>query len=181
MGHVPQDAMRPPQPSPAGPQSMPWLTHVSGMHVPLSMAPQTPSVPPPPHDSPDGHVPQASVPPQPSPAGPHRIPSAVQVVGTQHVPPHTLGVPPPPHVSQAAVHVPHESEPPQPSPAGPQLIPRLAHVCGVQLGPGVVGHEARSQMRYSSDFSCAIISPVVHSFGKAVPSVPPEFVTWKSL
>ena len=52
-------------------------------------------------------------------------------------------------------------------------------------GPGT--HEARSQMRYSSAFSCALIGPFVHSSGKERPFVFPPLPllsttsTWKSL
>jgi hypothetical protein len=53
--------------------------HVSGVHI---GAPHWLGTPPPPHVCPDGHAPHWSVPPQPSPEGPHATPCAAQVVGT---------------------------------------------------------------------------------------------------
>ena len=55
---------------------MPWARHVSGVQL---GAPHLPGVPPPPQVCPLGQLPQSSVPPQPSPAGPHLMPCAAQV------------------------------------------------------------------------------------------------------
>jgi hypothetical protein len=47
----------------------PCCAHVCGVQV----VPQTPALPFAPHDSPAGQVPHWSIPPQPSPAGPHEM------------------------------------------------------------------------------------------------------------
>jgi hypothetical protein len=89
----PQDR-RPPQPSAAGPQSMPSCLHVFGMHIiamstPLPLDPHWLGTPPPPQVSGAWHVPQSIMLPQPSPAGPQLKPSCAHVWGTQpEFPPH---------------------------------------------------------------------------------------------
>jgi hypothetical protein len=70
--HVPQEAINPPQPSPAGPQLKPMSAQVFGLHV-GALVPHVEGVPPPPHVAGDVHEPQSSDPPQPSPAGPQLI------------------------------------------------------------------------------------------------------------
>lgn len=46
---------------------------------------------------------------------------------------------------------------------------------GVQLGPeGGAGHAARSQIKYSSAFSCVLIGDAVHSVGNGSPVVSPS-------
>jgi hypothetical protein len=65
------------------------------------------------------HVPQSSMPPQPSPWVPQLKPSAMQVVGVQDVP-QTLAVPPPPQVMPMGQE-PQSMMPPQPSLIFPQL------------------------------------------------------------
>jgi hypothetical protein len=94
--------------------------------------PQTFGVASPPHVAGAVHVPQSSVPPQPSGIMPQFAPFAWQVVLMQ---PHTFDVPPPPHVSEPVQdpqlrgcgHVPLE------------IVPQLAcwalHVVGVQHTP----------------------------------------------
>ncbi len=83
----------PPQPSATGPHAEPGagVGQPVGGHVP---PPQT-FAPPPPH-VPVVHVPQLSVPPQPSPSMPHM--PVVQVFGVHAGAPHWLGTPPPPQV-----------------------------------------------------------------------------------
>jgi hypothetical protein len=66
----------PPQPSPAGPQLIPWLMQLLGMHAP---PPHTLGLPPPPHVWGAVQVPQLSIPPQPSPTGPQFAPACAQV------------------------------------------------------------------------------------------------------
>jgi hypothetical protein len=83
---------------------------VFGLQLPT---PQTFGVPPPPQ-VPLEHVPQLTVPPQPSLMGPQLAPTLAQVRGEQAGVPHTLAVPPPPQVS-GAPHWPQSSRPPQPS------------------------------------------------------------------
>jgi NAD(P)-dependent dehydrogenase (short-subunit alcohol dehydrogenase family) len=112
--HTPH-CRRPPQPSPAGPQSRPCCVQVFGVQL---GEPQLPGLPPPPHVCPAGHDPQSSAMPQPSPAGPQLSPWAVQVVGVQPWFPQTPGLPPPPQVCPVG-HEPQLSGLPQPSPAGP--------------------------------------------------------------
>ncbi len=68
---------------------------------------------------------------------------------------------------------------PQPSPAGPQPMFCCAQVSGVQVGTGGVRHCPRSQIMYSSAFSCALSAVVSHSLGK-VPALVTS-ATWKSL
>ena len=75
-GHVPQSAMRPPHPSPVGPQVMPSCAQVFFTHDP---EPHTPGTPPPPQVLPVGQVPQRSVPPQPS-----NTPSVVSKLESSH-------------------------------------------------------------------------------------------------
>jgi hypothetical protein len=67
-------------------------------------------------------VPQATVPPQPSPMKPQLAPSVVQVFGLQLPLPQLFGVPPPPQVI-GAVQTPQLMVLPQPSEIGPQLAP----------------------------------------------------------
>jgi hypothetical protein len=80
-------------------------------------------------------LPHWSVPPQPSPAGPHWIPCCAHVSGVQTGPPapQRKGLPPPPQVPPT--QPPQSIVPPQPSPAGPHWIPCCAHVSGTQVGP----------------------------------------------
>ena len=88
-------------------------------------------MPPPPQLSVPVHVPQLSIPPQPSACVPQLAASAAQVVGTHATVPHWLGVPPPPHVS-VPVQVPQLSVPPQPLDCVPQVAFSPAHVFAVQ-------------------------------------------------
>src|SRR5580658_4296570 len=150
---------------------------VLGMQLPPSMYPHWLGTPPPPHVCGGVHGPQSSMLPQPSPAGPQPMFCCAQVCGVQEPPsvkPHWSGTPPPPHVC-GGVHGPQLSMLPQPSPAGPQPMFCCAHVKGVQVGgaggPGT--HEARSQMRYSSAFSCGDIGAIGHSSGNVCPIVLP--------
>ena len=83
-----------------------------------------------------------SVPPQPSPASPHWIPSCVHVFGMQPVPidgdTHFEGAFGPPH-RRPAPHLPHSAmSPPQPSPAGPHSIFCSAHVSFLQFRFGAL-------------------------------------------
>lgn len=122
--------------------------HVRGVQFGL---PQTPDVPPPPHVSSGGHVPQLGIkPPQPSAAGPHLM-LAGQACGVHEVVPHMLG-PAPPHVMPVG-HGPQSIVAPQPSGIGPH-DPPAGHVAFVQGGvtqaEGVpvqispVGHDPQS-------------------------------------
>ena len=81
--------MMPPQPSPEGPHPIRSSAHVMAVHAPPSPAVGTThfdGAPGPPHRVPSAHVPQLlMMPPHPSPAGPHSIPSWAHVFGT-HVP-----------------------------------------------------------------------------------------------
>jgi hypothetical protein len=61
------------------PHTCPALLHAR----PLSVQPHWSGTPPPPHVSGDVHVPQLSVPPQPSEKSPQFAPSAWHVVGVQ--------------------------------------------------------------------------------------------------
>jgi len=74
-----------------------------------------------------GHLPHASVPPQPSDTEPQLSPSAAHVVGVQ---PHWFGTPEPPHICPDG-HAPQLRVPPQPSGAEPHVSPRPAHVFAV--------------------------------------------------
>jgi hypothetical protein len=135
--HVPQLAVRPPQPSLAKPQLAPTWAHVFGTQV-GGAPPHTLGNPPPPQISGGVQVPQLAVrPPQPSLTGPQFAPTSAQVFlahgGT--LLPHTLGLPPPPQYSPATVHAPQSTSAPQPSATGPQLNPIWAQVFGVQLTP----------------------------------------------
>ena len=81
----------------------PSIVHVIGVQMPGPHWFPTPTpMNPPPHVRPGMHVPQLSIPPQPSIRVPQLAPRAAQVSGTQ---PHTLGAPAPPHV-WGVVHVP---------------------------------------------------------------------------
>jgi hypothetical protein len=88
--HVPQLAMRPPQPSETGPQFLPSSAQVFGTQL-LPPSPEDDEAPmphrlgpPPPHVWPAAHVPQeAMTPPQPSPCAPQFTPRVAQVFGTQ--------------------------------------------------------------------------------------------------
>src|SRR5512140_2508174 len=93
---VPQLAMRPPQPSPTGPQLAPSCAHVLGTHGEPPSAPPRPHVlvPPPPQYAGAVQVPQSSGLPQPSPCVPHVAPSRAHVFGVHDEPP---SVPPWPH------------------------------------------------------------------------------------
>ena len=116
--HVPQLAMTPPQPSPAGPH-ITLAGHACGVHMPDGGVQHCPETPQPPHVWPDGHGLQSGVrPPQPSAWTPQVFGYAAQVSGTQPVPPpgvpQTPDVPPPPHVwpvgqVQVVVTPPHPS------------------------------------------------------------------------
>jgi hypothetical protein len=81
-GHVPHWSMFP-QPSPIAPHCAPSSAHVFGQHMAL---PQTFAVPgpqgvEPPQVSPPGHVPQSSIPQQPSLTIPQLNPCDAQVLG----------------------------------------------------------------------------------------------------
>src|SRR5262245_10826699 len=69
--HLPQLAVKPPQPSATAPQLAPACAHVRGVHEPPPPPPHVNNAPPPPHVSGAVHEPQSIVPPQPSPIGPH--------------------------------------------------------------------------------------------------------------
>ena len=143
--HVPQ-LRESPHLSPAGPQLIFCDAHVSGTQSPpssppsggMNPLPHTLGLPPAPHFKGDVQVPQESVPPQPSPAGPQLKPRSTQVFGVQMGAgvPHTAGVPPPPHVA-GEVHEPHASVSPQPSPAGPQPIFWSVHESGTHAPPSI--------------------------------------------
>jgi hypothetical protein len=92
--------------------------------LPVGVQPQMPDAP---HVVGAVHVPQCSVPPQPSGQSPQL--RAPHVDGVQ---PQTFGVPPPPHVAPVAVHVPQASVPPQPSGIDPQSLPAAVQVVAVQ-------------------------------------------------
>jgi hypothetical protein len=85
--------LTPPHPSATGPHAEPiaGAGHEPGMHmaIPHMFGPAPPHVP-------VMHMPQSSVPPQPSPSLPH-IP-AEHVFGVHAGAPHWLGMPPPPQV-----------------------------------------------------------------------------------
>jgi hypothetical protein len=89
-----------PQLSVALPQTRSAVPHGSGS---VGVQPHLYATPPPPHVFTPVHVPQLSVPPQPSGGLPQFAPSDVHVDGVH---PHTFGTPPPPHVC-GAVHPPH--------------------------------------------------------------------------
>jgi hypothetical protein len=74
------------------------------------------------------HVPQSSLPPQPSSATPHAALRSTHVFGVQ---PHTPVVPAPPQV-WGAVHIPQSSIALHPSGIGPQFLPCIAQVVGLQ-------------------------------------------------
>jgi hypothetical protein len=78
----------------------------------------------PPHDSPAGHAPQLTVPPQPSDPLPQVLPWHGAAAGTQHA-----FVT---HLSPAAQVSGHARAPPQPSEAVPQGTP--AHASGAVFG-----------------------------------------------
>src|SRR5262249_2127156 len=113
-------------------------------------------------------VPHWRSPPQPSPAGPHWMPSWAQVFGVHIGMPHTLGTPPPPQVWPIG-QLPHWMMLPQPSFAGPQVMFCWAQVFAPH-GGGVQTDEARSKIMNSSSFSCGVNGvPVAgHSEGKTV-------------
>src|ERR1700722_1494100 len=110
--------------------AVPQLTNATALLAqhPVEQPPHWLATPAPPHIWPLAHVPQLSVPPQPSGTEPQLSPRAAHVVGVQA---HWLGTPAPPHVWPWA-HVPQLSVPPQPSGTEPQLSPRAAHVVGLQ-------------------------------------------------
>jgi len=71
VGHAPQFAVSPPQPSATTPHWAPAWAHERGVHPPPPPPPpQVNGVPPPPQVSGAVHVPQSITPPQPSPIGP---------------------------------------------------------------------------------------------------------------
>ena len=72
-------------------------------------------MPEPPHVAGGVHVPQSSVPPQPSPMAPQFAPTIAQVSGVHIGLPQTPGVPPPPQVVSVE-QVPQSIKFPQPSP-----------------------------------------------------------------
>jgi hypothetical protein len=131
---VPQLAIVPPQPSPAGPQLMFSSAHVIGTHAEPPL--QTPGVPPPPHVCGGVQVPHWIRFPQPSPAGPQEMFCCAQDSGTQlDFPPQTPDTPPPPHVC-GGVQLPQlVITMPQPSPVGPQERPWAMQVEGMQPPP----------------------------------------------
>ena len=105
--------------------------------------------------------------PQPSPAGPHWMPSWAQVLGVQVGAPHTLGVPPPPQVWPEG-QMPQASVPPQPSPAGPQLDAQRGAGLGRAGGRVAASRtSSRSKIMNSSSFSCAVMGRAAHSVGKS--------------
>jgi hypothetical protein len=127
--------MRPPQPSPIGPQNAPCCPQVRGVQIPLPSPPHRLGTPPPPQVSGDMQTPQSIVPPQPSDCGPQVAPWAAQFSGVQISDmPQTPGSQRP-HVSPSSVHVPQSRTSPQPSPVGPHAMPSSSQVSGVQLPP----------------------------------------------
>ena len=93
---------------------------------------------------------------------------AVHVSGMQQMPPQTFAFPPPPQVSQPG-QVAHAVDRAAATVRGSGrtiCTQRAAHVVFVHVGPveGVT-HDARSQMRYSSAFSCELVAAPVHSLG----------------
>ena len=73
---------------------------------------------------------------------------------------------------------------PQPSSAGPHWMFCAAHVVGLHVGFSGATQEPRSKIMNSSNFSCGVMAPPGHSFGKATPLSRPMPVvtasTWKS-
>jgi hypothetical protein len=94
------------------------------------MQPQRFAVPPPPHVWGAVHIPQWSMPPQPSDASPQSRPSDAHVFGVHGPAPHWLGAAAP-HTCVGG-HMPHMSVCPQPSDVVPQLAPCAAQVVGLQ-------------------------------------------------
>jgi hypothetical protein len=142
-GQLPQLTVLP-QPSPTEPQLTPSAAQVAPSDPPMGVhagAPHWLGVPPPPHVWFAGHVPQLSVLPQPSPAGPQPTavppgPAFAHVRETHVVAvPHWFGVPPPPHEAPP-VQLPQLSVPPQPSDCVPQLALSAVQVVFVHV-PGV--------------------------------------------
>src|ERR1700733_10659376 len=139
--HVPQLWMRPPQPSPTGPQLSPSCAHVLGTQ---STPPSTPPWPhwfgpAPPQNAGATQLPQLIVLPQPSPCVPQVAPSCAHVLGVHGVPPSTPPCPhlfaPPPPQNAGAVQLPQLSVPPHSSPCVPQVAPSCAHVFGTHVEP----------------------------------------------
>ena len=122
VGHVAPQSIVLLQPSLTSPQLRPGVVHacanVFGMHIDWPHL----FVPPPPQVSPGVvHMPQSSVPLQPSLVMPQSKPWPAHVFGVQGGWPQTFGMLQPPQVSPAFVQVPQSSVPPQPSPTMPQL------------------------------------------------------------
>ena len=135
--------------------------------------------PAPPHVNPVGQGPQSTLPPHPSGIKPHE-PAAGQTAFVHGGVTQAAGVP----VQISPVgQSPQLSVAPQPSLVGPQTMP--AHVSGLHVGGGggVTGvmHWVRSKIMYARIFSCAVIAPPAHSFGKVVPFVLDPTEMWKSL
>ena len=87
----------------------------------VGVQPHTLEVPPPPQELGAEHVPQLSVPVQPSDRVPQFLHWAAHVVGVQGAGPHTFGVVPP--QMSVPVQAPQLIEPPQPSGMVPQFLP----------------------------------------------------------
>ncbi|HEY2386483.1 MAG TPA: hypothetical protein VGK30_05945 [Candidatus Binatia bacterium] len=94
--------------------------------------PQTLGVPPPPHVADPVHVPQSTVPPQPSGTVPQSSPAGHDVIGVQ---PHTCSTPPPSHVSGDVQDPQSNMSEHVPSEIMPQFAPWAAHVVPVQHVP----------------------------------------------
>jgi hypothetical protein len=142
---------RPPQPSPANPQSYPSAAHVVGVQrgppsgATVSLPPHLLKPPPPQKPGAAQPEPQSTMPPHPSPLKPQVYPSCGQVFATQAPAsggglPHRLN-PPPPQKS-GALHGPHWMAPPQLSPFHPHVYASSWHdfathvlVLGVKVGP----------------------------------------------
>ena len=83
------------------------------------------------------HLPQSSVPPQPSEMVPQLAPRLAHVVGVHELPaPHTLATPPAPQLWPAGHAPPQSSVPPQPSGRLPQSLPSAAQVTGAHACVG---------------------------------------------
>ena len=132
--------------------------------------------PAPPQVRPMPHIPQSTVPPQPSGMLPHM--PILQVAFVHGGVTHFAGAP---WQIWPAGHMPQSCCPPQPSVAGPQVWAPQPIL--VQVGGGTtIGlmHDVRSNSMYASTFYCAVNVELTHSFGKFVVEVLVSPDTWKS-
>jgi hypothetical protein len=162
--------IRPPQPSPMGPQLTCWAAHVVGVHDVLP--PHWLGVPPAPQLCGGVQLPHWTMPPQPSLTGPHVAFQSAHVFGVQLLlPPQVFALPPPPHV-WGALQAPHWIRFPQPSPCGPHVAPISAQVSGTQrLKPA--SPVGASKEKPPLDESVTVPSPTSDPSPRWPPS-PPE-------